>query len=182
MIDCSATRSDFSILRQHGAIYLGYSCAGKSFVYLYPCGKFAHTVAYPANIRLFRIDSSIHFISRLLTAIFPTTNHLGTFAAWDSARFLFLFFHRFYQSCVTSSPTSSSSSSSSPSRGISLQSAGTDSVPIGVQNVADTGNRYRRRRQPATKELNRVRIHTSCKCTPFQPLMPMTCSLIGTKS
>lgn len=91
MIDCSATRSDFSILRQHGAIYLGYSCTGKSFVYLYPCGKFAHTVAYPANIRLFRIDSSIHFISRLLTAIFPTTNHLGTFAAWDSARFLFFF-------------------------------------------------------------------------------------------
>lgn len=85
-------RSDFSILRQHGAIYLGHSCAGKSFVYLYPCGKFAHIVAYPANIRLFCIDSSIHFISRLLTAIFPTTNHLGTFAAWDSARFLFFFF------------------------------------------------------------------------------------------
>lgn len=27
------------------------------------------------------IDSSIHFISLFLTAIFPTTNHLGTFAA-----------------------------------------------------------------------------------------------------
>ena len=37
--------------------------------------------------------------------------------------------------------------------------------------------------RPEEEELNRLRVHTSsCECTPFQPLMPMTCSLIGTKS
>lgn len=37
--------------------------------------------------------------------------------------------------------------------------------------------------RPEEEELNRVRVHAwSCECTPFQPLMPMTCSLIGTKS
>lgn len=46
------------------------------------------------------IDSSIHFISLFLTAIFPTTNHLGTFAARLLVSLLLLFFfislpHRF---------------------------------------------------------------------------------------
>jgi len=40
------------------------------------------------------IDSSIHFISLFLTAIFPTTNHLGTFAA-RLPHFFILLPHRF---------------------------------------------------------------------------------------
>lgn len=91
---------------------------------IYTCVQNLRTPSNTGKYSVFRIDSSIHFISRLLTAIFPTTNHLGTFAAWDSARSFFPIFisprlppPRIWQA---------------------------DCVPIGVQNVADTGNRYRK--------------------------------------
>ena len=146
MIDCSATRSDFSILRQYGAIYLGHSCAGKSFVYLYPCGKFAHTVAYPANIRLFRIDSSIHFISCLLTAIFPTTNHLGTFAAWDSARFpfFFSFFTIFISPVLSPCPAPRPTVYLFSRPGLTLFQLEYKTWPILATGIGGEGNRPRR--------------------------------------
>lgn len=67
---------------------------------IYTCVQNLRTPSNTGKYSVFRIDSSIHFISRLLTAIFPTTNHLGTFAAWDSAR---SFFPHFYQPSPTPS-------------------------------------------------------------------------------
>lgn len=80
--------------------------------------KFAHQSREREGEKYSVFDSSIHFISILLTAIFPTTNHLGTFVVWILAVRLFFFslsFAHFYRFLICR--------------------PGSDSVPIRVENV-----------------------------------------------
>lgn len=120
---------------------------------------------------MFRIDSSIHFISRLLTAIFPTTNHLATFAASVLFFFLSLFSPPLF---IFINP------SSLPIYTPTCLPPSTTPYPTYHPTVAPLSNwstkrgRYREsvssEDRAEEEELNRVRVHTSpCECTPFQP-------------
>lgn len=141
-------------------IYLRYSCGCKSFAYLYLCAKFAHTVEYR---QIFGVPH------RLIDPLYQSPPNRDISHDQSPGNFRCLGFCSFFFSPFLSALA------------YPLRVSGRLTVfqleyktwPILATGIG---------RQPATEELNRIRVHTSCKCTPFQPLMPMTCSLIGTKS